>query len=102
MTTSLFQRRPGIGAAERRTQQAGISTRCSQRGRALSTGGQLQCRGMSVNQRRVLVVEDERTIAESVAARLRAEGFAADLAHDGPSAVTVAAATQPDLGVLDI
>jgi len=37
--------------------------------------------------RRILVVEDERTIAESVAARLRAEGFTVELAHDGPSAV---------------
>ena len=52
--------------------------------------------------RRVLVVEDERTIAESVAARLRAEGFHVDLAYDGPSAVTRAAATRPDLVVLDV
>jgi hypothetical protein len=40
---------------------------------------------MNGSQRRILVVEDERTIAESVAARLRAEGFTVDLAHDGPS-----------------
>jgi DNA-binding response OmpR family regulator len=53
-------------------------------------------------QRRVLVVEDERTIAESVAVRLRAEGFVVDLAHDGPSAVTMAHTTQPDLVVLDV
>jgi len=47
-------------------------------------------------------VEDERTIAESVAARLRAEGFAVDLAADGPTAVAVAAQTRPDLVVLDV
>src|SRR5512133_3337261 len=52
--------------------------------------------------KRVLVVEDERTIAESVAARLRAEGFAVDLAHDGPGAVARARAIRPDLVVLDI
>ena len=52
--------------------------------------------------RRVLVVEDERTIAESVAARLRAEGFAVDLAYDGPTAVAKAKAIRPDLVVLDI
>jgi len=53
-------------------------------------------------RRRILVVEDERTIAESVAARLRAEGFAVDLAADGPTAVAVAARTRPDLVVLDV
>ncbi|WP_157367918.1 response regulator transcription factor [Alloactinosynnema sp. L-07] len=54
------------------------------------------------NRRRVLVVEDELTIAESVAARLRAEGFDVDLAHDGPQGVAIAARTKPDLVVLDI
>jgi len=57
---------------------------------------------MTSNQRRILVVEDERTIAESVAARLRAEGFAVDLAYDGPTAVTKAQAGRPDLVVLDV
>jgi DNA-binding response OmpR family regulator len=55
-----------------------------------------------MKQRRVLVVEDERTIAESVAVRLRAEGFAVDLAHDGPTAVARAATLRPDLVVLDV
>jgi DNA-binding response OmpR family regulator len=53
-------------------------------------------------QRRVLVVDDEPTIAQSVAARLRAEGFDVDVAADGPSAVAMAAARQPDLVVLDV
>jgi DNA-binding response OmpR family regulator len=53
-------------------------------------------------QRRVLVVEDEPTIAESVVARLRAEGFAVEVARDGPSAVAAAEATRPDLVVLDV
>ncbi|WP_330230116.1 response regulator transcription factor [Nocardia sp. NBC_00508] len=52
--------------------------------------------------RRILVVDDEITIAESVAARLRAEGFSVDLAHDGPSAVAAVAAAEPDLVVLDV
>jgi DNA-binding response OmpR family regulator len=47
-------------------------------------------------------VEDERTIAESVAARLRAEGFSVDLAHDGPTGVARAQALRPDLVVLDV
>jgi DNA-binding response OmpR family regulator len=57
---------------------------------------------MTGGQRRVLVVEDELTIAESVAARLRAEGFEVDLAHDGPSAVAAAREIDPDLVVLDV
>lgn len=52
--------------------------------------------------RRVLVVDDEPTIAESVAARLRAEGFTVDTAHDGPAAVAAAGAFRPDLVVLDV
>ncbi|MGH8968093.1 MAG: DNA-binding response regulator, partial [Actinomycetes bacterium] len=42
---------------------------------------------MTEGRRRVLVVDDEPTIAGSIAARLRAEGYAVDVAHDGPSAV---------------
>jgi len=52
--------------------------------------------------RRILVVEDELTIAESVAARLRAEGFEVELAHDGPTAVALAIESTPDLIVLDL
>jgi DNA-binding response OmpR family regulator len=55
-----------------------------------------------MRQRRVLVVEDERTIAESVAARLRAEGFVVDVAADGPTAVDAARRGRPDLVVLDV
>jgi DNA-binding response OmpR family regulator len=53
-------------------------------------------------QRRVLVVEDDITIAESVAVRLRAEGFVVAVAHDGPSGVALAASFLPDLVVLDV
>ncbi|MFI7596530.1 response regulator [Actinoplanes sp. NPDC049681] len=52
--------------------------------------------------RRVLVVEDERTIAEAVAARLRAEGFEVSFAADGPTAVETARRVRPDLVVLDV
>ncbi|NKY58185.1 response regulator transcription factor [Nocardia flavorosea] len=50
----------------------------------------------------MLVVDDELTIAESVAARLRAEGFTVELAHDGPAAAAAASTFEPDLVVLDI
>ena len=48
------------------------------------------------------MVEDEPTIAASVAARLRAEGFRVDVVHDGPAAVARAAEVEPDLVVLDV
>ncbi|GAA2465271.1 response regulator transcription factor [Streptomyces macrosporus] len=53
-------------------------------------------------QRRVLVVEDDPTITEAVAVRLRAEGFQVRTAGDGPAAVEAAEVWQPDLLVLDV
>ncbi|WP_020660929.1 response regulator [Amycolatopsis benzoatilytica] len=50
----------------------------------------------------MLVVEDDLTIAASIEARLHAEGFAVEVAHDGPAAVAAEAATSPDLVVLDV
>nr|WP_203812871.1 response regulator transcription factor [Actinoplanes tereljensis] len=57
---------------------------------------------MASVEKRVLVVEDERTIAEAVAARLRAEGFTVEVAGDGPGAVAAARRTPPDAIVLDV
>jgi len=53
-------------------------------------------------QRTILVVDDEPTIAEAVAARLRAEGFAVHIAGDGPGAVEAARRLRPDAVVLDV
>jgi DNA-binding response OmpR family regulator len=52
--------------------------------------------------RRVLVVEDEPVINQAVSDRLAAEGFEVRQAYDGPSAVEIAAAWQPDVLVLDV
>jgi DNA-binding response OmpR family regulator len=52
--------------------------------------------------KRILVVDDEPTILAAVATRLRAEAFLVETAVDGPSAVAAAAATTPDLVVLDV
>ncbi|MGB8020048.1 MAG: response regulator transcription factor [Candidatus Nanopelagicales bacterium] len=51
---------------------------------------------------RVLVVEDEPTINQAVADRLRAEGFTVAQAHDGPGAVVAFQRQRPDLVVLDV
>jgi DNA-binding response OmpR family regulator len=52
--------------------------------------------------RSILVIEDEPTIAEAVALRLRSEGFAVDIAADGPSGVEACESLAPDLVVLDL
>ena len=51
---------------------------------------------------RVLVVDDEQALATVIASYLEREGFAVDLAHDGPSAVATAREHRPDLVVLDV
>lgn len=57
---------------------------------------------MEPGGRRVLVVEDDVTIAESITVRLRAEGFAVEVAYDGPAGVAADAEHEPDLVVLDV
>lgn len=57
---------------------------------------------MELGGRRLLVVEDDVTIAEAIAVRLRAEGFSVEVAHDGPAGVAADAEFEPDLVVLDV
>ncbi len=52
-------------------------------------------------ERRVLVVEDDETIANAVANRLAAEGLAVSVAVDGPSGVRSCRELEPDIVVLD-
>jgi len=52
--------------------------------------------------RRLLVVEDDRAIADAVVRRLVSEGYAVDAAHDGPAAVAAADRTDYDAVVLDV
>ncbi len=52
--------------------------------------------------RTVLVVDDEPTISDAVAARLRGEGYDVVTAADGPSAVEVCGRIDPDVVVLDL
>jgi DNA-binding response OmpR family regulator len=55
-----------------------------------------------VTNQRILLVEDEPAIAGAIAARLLAEGFAVEIAADGPAAVEQFSASSPDLIVLDV
>ena len=51
---------------------------------------------------RILVVEDERTLAGFIEQSLRAEGYAVTVAHDGPAALAALQDTLPDIALLDI
>ncbi|WP_377273348.1 response regulator transcription factor [Peterkaempfera sp. SMS 1(5)a] len=51
---------------------------------------------------RVLVVDDDRTVAEVVCDYLARAGYLVDGAQDGPAALARAAAHRPDLVVLDL
>ena len=55
-----------------------------------------------MTSRRVLVVEDERTINDALAQRMRAEGYDVEQAFDGPSAVEMATTGRPDVVLLDV
>ena len=55
-----------------------------------------------MQQRTVVVIEDEASIASAVAARLRSEGFAVQIAGDGPSGVALCREVRPDLVILDL
>ena len=50
----------------------------------------------------IVIVEDEVAIAGALAARLRAEGFAVEVAHDGHRGVELCERISPDLVVLDV
>jgi len=52
--------------------------------------------------RKIAVIEDERMIASSIAARLQSEGFTVEVAHDGRDGVALCQRTHPDLVVLDL
>jgi DNA-binding response OmpR family regulator len=50
----------------------------------------------------ICVIEDEHAIADAVAARLRAEGFTVEVAHDGPAGIALCERLLPDLVILDL
>ncbi len=57
---------------------------------------------MQGTARTIALIEDEHSIAQAVAARLRSEGYLVELADDGPSGVALVERIQPDLVVLDL
>lgn len=57
---------------------------------------------MSVDQPVVLIVEDEESFVEALSIGLQREGFLPRVARDGPSAVAMFEASQPDIVLLDV
>ena len=55
-----------------------------------------------MSARKILVVDDEPLITESLEYSLQQEGFQVLVAHDGPQAIQLAREAAPDLIVLDI
>jgi DNA-binding response OmpR family regulator len=53
-------------------------------------------------QQGILVVDDDRDSAETLAVLLRVEGYRAETAYDGIEALRVAESCQPQLVLLDI
>lgn len=51
---------------------------------------------------RILIVEDERDLAELIAFNLRQEGYAITVVHDGLDGLRSALAEPPDLVILDL
>ena len=51
---------------------------------------------------RVLVVDDEKVLADLVGSYLTRDGFEVSLAHDGQQAIDVARQVDPDVIVLDL
>jgi len=58
--------------------------------------------GAMKRRTRILVVEDDPTVADVVARYLEREGFDVETVVDGPAALESAAAATPDLMVLDL
>src|SRR5438270_770939 len=51
-------------------------------------------------QRRVLLVDDNRDLAESLAALLRLSGHDVAIASDGPAALRIVESVQPDVALI--
>jgi two-component system alkaline phosphatase synthesis response regulator PhoP len=59
-------------------------------------------RSSTVTSAKILVIDDEQSIIELVAAYLRQEGYDVYTAMDGPTGLKAARAHKPDLIVLDV
>ncbi|MDD3149420.1 MAG: response regulator [Candidatus Gastranaerophilales bacterium] len=57
---------------------------------------------MSANKKRILIVDDEQDIVETLKFMLESEGFECLSAYDGEEALNLAKNEKPDLIILDV
>lgn len=69
---------------------------------AQSERGQTQQPSPNAHGRRILVVDDDRLAADSLAALLRMSGYDVHARYDGASAVVAAEELRPNLVILDL
>jgi CheY-like chemotaxis protein len=50
----------------------------------------------------ILIVEDDKDITEPLAVLLRSRGYRVEVAHDGPSALRMAATLRPAFALVDL
>lgn len=55
-----------------------------------------------MDQKKVLIIEDEKSISDIIKFNLVKEGFAVETAYDGQDGLTKAIASEPDLILLDV
>lgn len=55
-----------------------------------------------MSKKRIVLVEDEKDMAELVALRLKREGYTTEVAHDGLAGIKLIRSSPPDLVLLDI
>lgn len=55
-----------------------------------------------MRQRKILLVEDEKTLAKALKFNLEKEGFAVEIAFDGEEALKAVSREEPDLVILDL
>jgi two-component system phosphate regulon response regulator PhoB len=55
-----------------------------------------------MSKKTILIIEDERDMAELMAMRLKKEGYAVELAHEGKDGLRMARSVKPDLVLLDL
>ncbi len=72
------------------------------RAAAAEPAGRAILNGHAAPNKRILLADDNRDAAESLAIILRLEGHQVDLAHDGAAALQLFAEKRPDVALLDI
>jgi two-component system phosphate regulon response regulator PhoB len=55
-----------------------------------------------VGKKRIVLIEDERDMADLVATRLKREGYKVEIAHDGGEGLEMVRSSPPDLVLLDL